>query len=176
MGRARLDRRERSSRGLSSCSWRRALGAAVVLAFSVLAAALPPAAHAQTVTKLVANFEQGTTGGGSSLRNDHAQAFTTGSHAGGYKLTRVDFGFVDAATTKPTYTVKIYTNSSGRPGSVVGTLTNPANLSTSFATPSQFTAPAGGIDLAANTTYFVVVDVSNAGQGVVNVALESRDG
>ena len=54
MGRARHARRERPSRGLSSASrrpsWRRALGAAVVLAFSALAAALLPATSAQAQT------------------------------------------------------------------------------------------------------------------------------
>ena len=54
VGRARIDRRERPSRSLSSGprrpSWRRALGAAVVLAFSALAGAFVPAAPAQAQT------------------------------------------------------------------------------------------------------------------------------
>ena len=122
-------------------------------------------AQAQTATKLVSNTGQANSGLLSSFSNDLAQAFTTGSNAAGYKLTRADMQLRDATTTAPTYSVHIYSNSSGSPGNSIGTLTNPASLPKGADQVAQFTASGGGIDLAANTTYFLVIDVTGSGGG-----------
>ena len=59
------------------------------------------AAGAQTSRKLVSNTGQ-TDAGTATLANDHAQAFTTGSHTRGYKLTRVDLEIAKPAMSRPT--------------------------------------------------------------------------
>ena len=108
-------------------------------------------AQAQTSAKLVSNT--GQTGFGQSNFDDRHQAFTTGSNASGYVLTRLDL-VIGSSASEPAYSVSIHENSSGSPGTSLGTLTNPSSLSTSFGLV-EFTAPEGGIVLAANTTYRV---------------------
>ena len=116
------------------------------------------AAQAQTSEKLVSNTGQTGLEFSEDFKYDHAQAFTTGSHAAGYTLTRVDLKAVHIGSTTPAYTVSIYSSdSSNQPGTDLGTLTNPASLP-STAGLVQFTA-SDGIDLAPNTTYWMVVDV-----------------
>ena len=156
----------------------RALGAAALLAAAAVATALPPAApaQAQTATKLVGNTGQQGTGTGSFSQGDIAQAFTTGSHAGGYRLTRVDFQIRDGTTTAPTYSVRIHTESSGRPAGRISTLTNPARLPRGNNQLARFTHSGGGINLTANTTYFAVIAISNSGGGGnVDVGFTSSD-
>ena len=110
-------------------------------------------------SKLVGNTGQ-TRAGSASFTVDLAQAFTTGSHSSGYRLTRVDFNGTSTATTPPAYSVSIHSNSSGSPGDKVGTLTNPTSLPASEQNIT-YSAPEGGIALKASTTYFVVIDVSS---------------
>ncbi|MDE2701205.1 MAG: T9SS type A sorting domain-containing protein [Gemmatimonadota bacterium] len=84
---------------------------------------------------------------------DIAHAFTTGSNSTGYKLTSVEiYGFLVLDPTAP-YTVRIYTNSSGAPGTSIGSLTRPATLTDGL---NEFTTT--GIDLDPSTTYFFVLD------------------
>lgn len=157
-------------------SWRRAVCAAAVLALGAAALLSSAAAQAQTATKLVGNTGQQSTGTGSFSQGDMAQAFTTGSHAGGYKLTRVDFQIKDSTTTAPTYRVEIYTESSGRPASRITTLTKPGSLPRGNNQLARFTHSGGGINLAANTTYFAVIAISNSGSGGnVDVGFTSSD-
>ena len=119
------------------------------------------AARAQTAAKLVSNTGQSNSAGSSAAFNtDSAQAFSTGSHSSGYRLTRVDVVGHNTGATPPTYSVSIHSDSSGSPGTSVGTLTNPTSLPTTDQTLT-YSAPAGGIALSANTTYFVVIDVSS---------------
>ncbi len=68
--------------------------------------------------------------------------------------------------------MSIHSNSGGRPGSNLGTLTNPSELVQSEV-PSEenrFTASGQGIDLDADTTYFVVLDVSDPGDRNIGMA------
>ena len=94
---------------------------------------------------------------------DQAQMFTTGNNSSGYALTSVDVQFAQvsnsALSTKFTATIR---NASGpSPGTVVGTLTNPATIPTSNTDQTvNFAASDGGIYLAANTRYFFVIDVT----------------
>ena len=113
----------------------------------------------------------------SNFGNDVAQAFTTGSNASGYRLTRVDFkiSYAGGGAT-PSYTVKIHSNSSGRPGTSIGTLTNPATLpATSSGGLAQFTASGTGIALSPSTTYFVVIDNTTEAHGYRN-SITTDDG
>ena len=76
--------------------------------------------------------------------------------------------------TKSNYSVRIHSDSSGSPRSSIATLTNPSALPTGGNEAAQFTASGGGIDLAASTTYFVVLDVSNVGTGTFAIQARSN--
>ena len=127
------------------------------MAALALAAAFGPAA-AQTSVKLVSSSGQRAQAR-LPFSFDFAQAFTTGSHGLGYKLASVRIRFSEdgpSPATSVTYDVSIRTDAAGLPGATVGTLTNPASLHHGLNT---YTASGGGINLAANTTYWVVLDV-----------------
>ena len=55
------------------------------------------------------------------------------------------------------FTVSVHENDSGAPGTSLGTLTKPTLPATAATGDYEFTH--SGIDLAASTTYFIVVDV-----------------
>ena len=95
---------------------------------------------------------------GGNFTNDQAQAFTTGSNSGGYSLTKVVIASNLSASAN--FTVSVHENDSGAPGTSLGTLTNPTLPATGEAGNYEFTH--SGIDLAASTTYFIVVDVSTS--------------
>ena len=95
---------------------------------------------------------------GGNFTNDQAQAFTTGSNSGGYSLTKVVIASNLSASAN--FTVSVHGNDSGAPGTSLGTLTNPTLPATGEAGNYEFTH--SGIDLAASTTYFIVVDVSTS--------------
>ncbi len=129
--------------------------AAALLCLPLLAS-LPAVAQGQTT--FVKNTGQTTIG--NTLRaftRDTAQAFTTGSSATGYKLTSVVFKFHTLYNDPPSFTVAIHADSGGSPGSSLGTLTNPA-LTAGSNQKFTFTASGQGIDLAANTQYWIVID------------------
>ena len=121
------------------------------------------AAQAQPALKLAGTADNASLAGlgGVSFSLDYAQAFTTGSNAGGYKLTRLDIR-MQVSGAAPSYTVKIHADSStctpttltSCPGSEVGTLTNPGSPP-STAGVAEYDAPTGGIDLDPNTTYWL---------------------
>ena len=143
---ARLSRARRGAAGL--------LAAAFVLLLGL------GAAEAQTSVEFVSNLGQ-TAHSINPFRNDSAQAFTTGSHAHGYKLTAVDLDLSVPAGSPPSYSVKILSDSSNSPGAtVLGTLTNPTSLTTGSG--NRFTAAGKGIDLDPGTQYWVVLDVASA--------------
>ena len=114
---------------------------------------LPLPSQAQTQT-LVSNVGQNTQGNGSLFDFDQAQAFTTGSNSAGYTLTSVKIDMGSEAEYATAFTVSVYSNSSGVPGTSLGTLSNPASL----ATDGVHAFTTRGIALAASTTYFVVID------------------
>ncbi len=168
MGRACFDRRERRSCRLTSGRCRPAGSAASRFSQSVftrpgaravacllgLAAALfllPGAktAQAQTSVTLVSNTGQSTDG--SSIHDvDRAQSFTTGSNPAGYTLTSVTFPISGGLTTAKTQMRIESSNASGQPGGNLGALTITSSGGTATGTTT-------GIDLAADTTYFVVL-------------------
>ncbi len=145
---------------------------AAFLAVALLAAALVSAslavlpaerAGAQTAQTLVSNAGQASTGTGNFQQHDHAQAFTTGSNAGGYSLRSigVQFRSIVSSFDASWLTASIHSDSGGSPGSSLGTLTKPASFPVSSSRQTlRFTT--AGIDLAANTTYFVVFDMSTS--------------
>ena len=113
----------------------------------------PPVSSAVTVSNLAQ-----TGGSTASFSFDVASSFTTGSESSGYLLTRLDLHMNNVVGT-PGYSVSIWTDSSGFPGSSVGTLTKPASLSAGL---NSFTAPGSGIKLNPGTKYWVVFDAQTA--------------
>ena len=161
-------RAARPAPALRAAAW--LLAAALVLPAALLLSA--GAAQAQSSVKLVSNTGQAQ-GGNASFISDYAQAFTTGGDSVGYRLTGVDLRRWAVAGATPIYTVTIRQDASGSPGSVVGTLTNPASVPLS-ASNVRYAAPGGGIDLDANKTYWVMIDVTQ-GSGISRIVGTSSD-
>ena len=114
----------------------------------------PESAYGQRL--LVGNTNQGASFGTQNTQ-DHAQAFTTGPNSTGYKLTSVEIELVTLLNSTASYNVRIYTNSSGAPGTSIGSLTKPATLTEGL---NEFTTT--GIDFDPSTTYFLVVDLNSS--------------
>ena len=137
------------------CSRRKTL--LLVLAASLLACT----AGAANGDEVVSNLDQAD-GGSTSLKQfDQAQAFTTGSNSNGYTLTSVEIDFdmsrLGVWGADSVLTVGIWTDGSGSPGSSLGSLTS----STSGLSSGIHEFTTSGIDLDANTQYFIVVDVTD---------------
>ena len=115
---------------------------------------------------LVKNTGQSVKGTGAQLDSSfpkNAQAFTTGPNAGGYTLDSIGVRFHTIGNTSTAgshLTVTVNEDNSGNPGNALCTLSDPTSF-TSFAV-NTFDAPTTGMakcpTLAANTTYFVVID------------------
>ena len=124
---------------------------------------------------LVSNTGQapGPTG---AFHNDHAQAFTTGIHEAGYRVTKIGVNLQVGATPRTEWDVQLWSAhaTSGQPGEVLSTLIKPSSISTGVV---MFTVPRGGIDLDAETTYWVVVNnhASNSGWFTVNTNSDADD-
>ena len=96
-------------RGIRSAPVRRAaarLLAAVLVLAAGLASFAPAPAQAQV--ELVQNTGVTNSTGDRSLRNDFAQAFTTGSNARGYTLTQVVLNMSAGSGSVPPFTVSIH--------------------------------------------------------------------
>ena len=119
---------------------------------------------------LVSNLDIGGGGANGIQRALHpgrsglAQAFTTGTHAGGYVLGSLGIqisGFTDPATAGAQLAATINDVApGGGPGAALCTLTNPSSLSASPAV-STFEGPADDgacPQLAADTVYFAVIE------------------
>ncbi|MCY4365901.1 MAG: fibronectin type III domain-containing protein [Chloroflexi bacterium] len=117
------------------------------------------AAQTQTSTPLVSNTGRPASNTPQTFTRDFAQAFTTGGNSSGYTLTSVQLNlkFTD---TQPNITMTIHEDSSGVPASTsLGTLGMTGLLQAGSFRHVQFDASGAGIDLRANKTYWVVVDV-----------------
>ena len=129
----------------------------VLAAAIIFAPPFAPTAEAQTT--LVSNVGQTRSGSLGLDTHEGAQAFTTGDNSAGYTVTSVGLDLSSGADHTINFTVAIWTNSnSNLPGSSLVTLTQPASLITGV---NEFTT--SGIALAANTTYWVVVDSTGGG-------------
>ena len=129
---------------------RAALAALAVLVFAAAFALPLGAAQAQTAITLVSTSGQGTHHT-SDFGIDRAQSFRTGSNAAGYTLTRVTFPVSGGGTYGNTQLRIESVGAIGQPGGNLGSLTLSVSSSTATGTTS-------GIDLAANTEYFVVLE------------------
>ena len=145
-------RRENGARLASgACSRRRRFCSFALAVLAVLATLAPEQAAAQTVTTFLSNTGQSANTSTNTVR---ATAFTTGT--GTYTLSSVAI-YSPIQSTSPTPVVQIYRDSSGNPGTLVATMTNPATVADN--TLNVYTAPAN-TTLAASTTYWVVTSNS----------------
>ena len=156
------------------------LAPALALALGgVLLGSVP--AEAQTATVLVKNT--GQTVAATSLLSQafpkRAQGFTTGSNAGGYSLSAigVEFGGIGYLTTvRSNLTVTlnaVSTTDAGDPGDVVCTLAHPAT----YVANALNTYDASGCPtLAANTTYFLVLERTDSGTIAIELDRTSSTG
>ena len=113
----------------------------------------------------------------SGLLSDNALAFTTGSNSAGYSLRSVDalFGSVASGFDSSQLTAGVYSDSGGSPGSLEGALANPAGFPESSSDQAlRFTS--AGIDLAANTTYWLVFDMTGSTGNGTALGLTSSSG
>ena len=137
-----------------------------ILVIALLAFAAPPVASAQALSvTLVSNIEQENSeslnsifpapvGRFSSIKDHnrvHAQSFTTGSNASGYRLTSVALK-VDKPDPSAALSIGIYTEDSGEPGRelhrLIGNVANTGVVSL---------YASSGANLDPNTTYFLVL-------------------
>ena len=110
----------------------------------------------ETSVVLVGNNEK-TDAGTLQLNRDRGQAFTTGSNSHGYKLTSVQIAS-NVNQSVGNWDVSIVSAGSAGPGTTqIGDLSEPASLTTGI--DNSFTASGNGIDLAANTTYYIFIDM-----------------
>ena len=109
-------------------------------------------------TSRTSNSSQGLT----NNRQLRAQAFTTGAAEEGYNLDAIGFLFNNIASTTTAgdhLTATLNAETSGDPGNVLCTLTDPASFTS--AGLHSFTAPTSGTKcptLTANMTYFAVIN------------------
>ena len=149
-----------------------ALAAVLVLSGS------PQQAEAQTTPQtLVSNIQQTGSGTGNST-HDHAQEFTTGDNALGYTVTSADIFFTEIADGQiwSKSTVTIRSDSSGSPGTVLATLTDPSKTTATSHETLTFTAPGQGVDLDPNTKYWLVLDYTASASGNNRVSNVPGDG
>ncbi|MCY4067751.1 MAG: hypothetical protein OXE79_01410 [Acidimicrobiaceae bacterium] len=148
------------SKWFKDCGW----ALLVVLLLGLSAVLGRPGTAAAQQQALVSNLSQNDFATPSPIASalgivDHAQQFTTGSNAGGYKLNSVDIEF-SQFDTGLSFSVSVYNSSEGKPGTLVGNLSTPTFSSFTSDTVLTFSASGDGIALAASRAYFVVLDVS----------------
>ena len=143
----------------SPVSFRRVAPLALLLLSSAMLFASPQALMAQDSQTFVKNNSQ-STGSFRVFSQDMAQGFTAGDNATGYTMTRATI-YVNHATGSnpiPVFTVGVWSESSGRPDRLLHSLTPPDSN-----TQGGNVYSTTGLYLAANTDYFIVVDVSTDG-------------
>ena len=89
----------------------------------------------------------------------HAQAFTSGGNAGGYPLRSIEIRFHTLSmpsTDGGALVVSLNADDNGDPGAALCTLSDPPSFRASGS--HKFSAPPSCPALAANTTYFVVIE------------------
>ncbi len=160
-------------RGIPPLKSLRGIPAAALFALPLLAI-LTTGVEAQTTRLLVGNIDNAFTASTSlSDRSVRAIAFTTGTNSDGYNVASLQVRYASQVTASHLNNLEVtIRNVSGQnPGNtVLGTFTNP---SPSAAGVLTFTAPGGGIDLSASTTYFVQFAVASGGAAV---SLSVRNG
>ncbi|MYA91575.1 MAG: hypothetical protein F4Y10_07420, partial [Synechococcus sp. SB0663_bin_10] len=134
---------------------------------SISSAPIPPTVGAGPDGRiLVSNLGQ-STGPGALLRFHRGQGFTTGPSDNGFLLQSVEMVVracnssttcVDPFTSTTELTIDVRNESSGRPGSTIGTL--------KYDRAKQLFTTTSGIRLEANTRYFLVAPAVSGGNAI----------
>ncbi len=111
-----------------------------------------------TSRKLLQNKDR-TPSANAGLENDRAQTFTTGPSTTGWVITEVQLRFIASPGNQTaTYSLSIWDDNEGVPGTLLATLDNPASLATGM---NIFTAPGRGIALGGSSLYWLVLDIDS---------------
>ena len=127
-------------------------------------------------TSQTSDSSQGLT----TSRQLRAQAFTTGAADEGYNLDAIGFLFNNIASTATAgdhLTATLNEETSGDPGNVLCTLTDPTSFTSSGL--HSFTAPTSGTQcptLTANTTYFAVINRVTVTSDAITLQLTNSSG
>lgn len=129
---------------------------------TLLLAALPIQSYAQVVSlSNLANTPSTSLGASYDMDSlfgaEIAQGFTTGSSSA--TLTSVTLSMGPAGTSGGGFTVALYDDSGGTPGTPMATLSGNSDP----ATPNLYTYTASGTLLSANTPYWIVASVPSSG-------------
>lgn len=102
---------------------------------------------------------------------DIAQEFKTGGHQDGYTLTSIylDLEFTDRP--RAPFTVSVHEYAAGRPGKKLATLDNP-HWGYYWNGIYEWTHP--GLKLGRHSHYYVVIDSSGSGNGVIRTTTDNR--
>ncbi len=122
-------------------------------------AVTPPADALVSNTGQTSHNNSRVVGVSGALKLTQAQQFTTGDNAGGYTLSAIDVLANDFKLLSSPR-VRIYTTTSGNPGTPLYVLTNPGTLADDAI--NTFTAPSGAT-LDPATGYFVVFEDTASG-------------
>ena len=124
------------------------------------------AADDATDVTLVSNTSETHDSDGSLNAYDHAQKFTTGASSAGYTLRSVGVVILGTTPNVANITGSINEiNADDEPGTSLGTLGAPTNSGDIHTYTNS-----SGIDLAASTPYFVLIDSESNGAGSVSNA------
>lgn len=145
--------------------WIISISVALLLVFTAATGAERTSAQDASTT-LASNMGQATSATEHWFERDQAQAFTTGSTIGGFTITSISLDVaIDDGARQPTYGVHIYSaDSSGKPtGSSLAQFTGPNALVTGVNTFR------GNLELDANASYAVVLDVTGSFGSTVRI-------
>ena len=155
------------------------IGVAALLTLAGGLFAIVQPAQAQVPTSLVENNNLGFTSTGATLDADiprYAQRFTTGPNAAGYNPSSFALGFLNIASTSTAgseLTVTLNENSGGSPGTALCTLNDPST----FGRSGVIGFPVSHcLTLAANTTYFWVIERANNNTNAIVLSTTSTHG
>ena len=140
--------------------------AALALAGAALGLLLAPVQAQETETLLSNTGQTFIPGNGVNVGDyTHAQGFTTGSNAPGYRLDSIELHVNAVPTTPSDVTVELWSaTSDSEPDASVAALTHSTGTWATGA--STFNAPTD-TELDANTLYFVFLSYSGAGEELV---------
>ncbi|MCY4129340.1 MAG: hypothetical protein OXG15_08890 [Gammaproteobacteria bacterium] len=124
-------------------------------------------AQPQTEVVLVSNWSQ-SVNATSMVDDERLQTFTTGSHADGYVLTRIELDFVLSAPVE-SFTVDLWTANGNRPGNRIAIL---ETGEVTVGEPTVFTSTTSVL-FAPDTQYFVHIAVKKSDDLLILKATKS---
>ena len=147
------------------CRHSNCAGLALVLALCLSVVSVP--VLGQTEVVLVSNWSQ-SVNATSMVDDERLQTFTTGAHAAGYVLTRIELDFV-LKTTPDSFTVQLWTASGNRPGNRIAVL---QTTEVAVGGPTEFIS-ASPVILESDSRYFLHLAIKNPNDVLILKATKS---